>query len=1146
MSKQSVQNRQVNIFISYSRQDVASADALVAALETQDFAVTIDRRNLPYGEEWQKEIANLIRGSDTVVWLVSAASAASKWCNWELGELGRLNKRLIPIKIREIAPDSLPEAIGKIQLLPAEGVFSLDAHLTALVDTLNTDRAWIKESTRLGDLAREWTEDEQRNDQLLRGNALREAEHWAARHPRSAPLPSSEILDFILASRRGATRRQRWTIGVSLGIALGAMALAAEALRERSIATEREQEARIQKQEADRQRDQANQQRSLADEQRDIARRNESIANEQRELASRNEKIANEQRELASRNEKIANEQRAEAETQRDQALLNQSRTLVTGARQRREIGDVTAGLLMTMAALPDQVAKRSRPYLADAEAELNSAINALGEFKVFRGTSYRISPTAIGPDGAKIVVGVPGTTAEIRDIASGRRLAVLEGHSLWVRSANFSPDGKSIVTASQDKTAIIWDASSGKPDIHLRGHTETVAQAVFSADGNAVLTFSNHQADATARIFDARTGAQRAVLRGHGKWLMGAVFSPDGKQVLTAAADETARIWNVDDGKEVARLEGHKVNVQSAEFSPDGSTLLTASSDGTAAIWKRADPRNPIVLKDVDPKGLALGSSNHVYRATFSPDGKLIATASTDGVARIWDVSGRLIRLLKGHQSWVEDVSFSPDGKLLVSASKDQTARIWDLATGDLVTTLRGHRRELVSATFSKDKQWILTSANDQTFRMWRWTSDAKGYRESDNDVLVIRNQRPVLAASFSSDGKVILTRDNGPNARLWDAASGRGIRMLEGATLVSPNLLRPSLRGSTKVEADAAIHASPELLARLNNLYGLRNVAGVRVTTSGIKALTGPRDFSYSELGILDMSTGQEVKLPLKTSGPPVVDLNANATRLVSFSVTDTVARLWNLDTGTVVAELKDHPIPLADAVFSPDGSLVATVSMDLAKVWSASDGRLLVQVKTPVRSMKTVVFSPDNSLLVSVEPYGDPSRVWDVASGRELAVLAGHATEVMGATFNAKGDRLITTSRDKTARVWNVKSGEPVAVLEGHDRTVTSAAFSPDGSLVVTGSEDGTARIWRVAASAAALVERGKRAAPRCFDREELQAAGLGPAPPAWCVTGAGLENEPNSSKWEPKWPYHAPQWKHWLEDVQAGKNRSLPTP
>jgi hypothetical protein len=151
-----VTNDKLKLFISYSRRDMAAADALAMVLENEDFEITIDRRDLPYGEEWQSELADFIRGSDTVVWLVSPDSIASKWVNWELGEVGRLNKRLVPVKIRDVAPEDLPESLGRVHLLPADGVYDPTVHLSALVATLNSDRAWMKEATRLADRAREW------------------------------------------------------------------------------------------------------------------------------------------------------------------------------------------------------------------------------------------------------------------------------------------------------------------------------------------------------------------------------------------------------------------------------------------------------------------------------------------------------------------------------------------------------------------------------------------------------------------------------------------------------------------------------------------------------------------------------------------------------------------------------------------------------------------------------------------------------------------------------------------------------------------------------------------------------------------------------------------------------------------------------
>ncbi len=227
----------LKLFISYSRQDTAVTDQLVAALEDAGFDVSIDRRDLPYGEEWQSELADFIRAADTVVWLVSPASAASKWCNWELGEVQRLKKRLLPVRIGDVGPEDLPAALGKIHVLPAESVFEFDAHLAPLITALNTDQAWLKEHTRLGDRARQWLAKGKKGDLLLRGTALSDAEDWKGIQPNAAP-PSEEILDLIHASRRAHGKRQQIAVLASLAVAVIAVALSLFALIQRNEAQE--------------------------------------------------------------------------------------------------------------------------------------------------------------------------------------------------------------------------------------------------------------------------------------------------------------------------------------------------------------------------------------------------------------------------------------------------------------------------------------------------------------------------------------------------------------------------------------------------------------------------------------------------------------------------------------------------------------------------------------------------------------------------------------------------------------------------------------------------------------------------------------------------------------------------------------------
>ena len=219
----------IRVFVSYSRRDLDVADRLVSALEGQGFSVTIDRRDLPYGEEWLKELADFIAGADTVVALVSPSFIHSKACNWELAEVRARSKRLVPVVIESVGADDLPETIGKIQLLPATGVFSFQAHLNDLANTLDTDWRWVKEHTRLTDRARQWIVSNRNSSLLLRGRALSDAERWKDRQPKAAPPPGDEILELMLASHRASISRQRVIAAASIFAAIFASVLAAAA-----------------------------------------------------------------------------------------------------------------------------------------------------------------------------------------------------------------------------------------------------------------------------------------------------------------------------------------------------------------------------------------------------------------------------------------------------------------------------------------------------------------------------------------------------------------------------------------------------------------------------------------------------------------------------------------------------------------------------------------------------------------------------------------------------------------------------------------------------------------------------------------------------------------------------------------------------
>ena len=104
----------------------------------------------------------------------------------------------------------------------------------------------------------------------------------------------------------------------------------------------------------------------------------------------------------------------------------------------------------------------------------------------------------------------------------------------------------------------------------------------------------------------------------------------------------------------------------------------------------------------------------------------------------------------------------------------------------------------------------------------------------------------------------------------------------------------------------------------------------------------------------------------------------------------------------------------------------------------------------------------FSPDGAR-VATASWDNTARLWDAATGKQLAVLKGHTETVLSGCFSPDGSRVATTSLDNTVRLWDAESGKQVAILEGHKGLVRSVTFSPDGTGIATASDDGTARLW-----------------------------------------------------------------------------------
>ncbi len=374
-------------------------------------------------------------------------------------------------------------------------------------------------------------------------------------------------------------------------------------------------------------------------------------------------------------------------------------------------------------------------------------------------------APVVFSPDGQYLAAGYEGI---VYDAATGKERCQLEEFHRWIRSLVFSPDGK-ILAGEASRRIRFWDAATGKEIFKDTSHRDAVTCTVFSPDGKQLYTASY---DGSVGAWDAATGQERFRFQAQcdwafqgdkialspdgtkaAAWLAGELFSWDvrkpkpvrehsdevdgyySKQGLTfspqgihiaasfSSKDERIRLWANGAAKEPLLLEKCHSGGNGLVFSPDGKIMASGSSDGTASLWEVATGKNLCNLPGVKGHpGPTDRSSAAVFSLAFSPDGKTLALGGSDGTIGLWDkASSREIRsLLPSSGGWVWALAFSPDGKTLAAGYRDGTIRFWEFATGKIRRQWATQSGVILSLTFSPDGKLLASAGSDTTVLIW------------------------------------------------------------------------------------------------------------------------------------------------------------------------------------------------------------------------------------------------------------------------------------------------------------------------------------------------------------------------------------------------------------------------------------------
>jgi WD40 repeat protein len=382
-------------------------------------------------------------------------------------------------------------------------------------------------------------------------------------------------------------------------------------------------------------------------------------------------------------------------------------------------------------------------------------------------GHAGTVNAVAASPDVRWLVSAGHDGVPRVWDLGAALRLARL-GHQRTVRRIAFARDGKTVITSGTDNTIRLWDATSGAELRRLSPRHECNDGATIlageigagCADGNVYLWSGDRTRTRT--------------LAGSGRGVRHAVAAPDGSWIAAGHIGGWIHVWDNATGKLLAQRQVHDHNIYGLHALPDG-TLLSTSLDNTVrrtsstleplALWRAPgieglldaaiDPRGRFVVAGGDgspifkwdltlvgaPAVALAGHTSSVSGVDVSPDGALVASASSDGTIRLWDTTTWSSRVLRGPAGGVQDLAFSPDGRWLATGHGRGAAVVWDVATGTPLRRLGASEAGEQGSCDNFDAvAW--NDPGEKTLVLWSCLEPSGFARMSARTHLVLENQ--------------------------------------------------------------------------------------------------------------------------------------------------------------------------------------------------------------------------------------------------------------------------------------------------------------------------------------------------------------------------------------------------------------------